>query len=56
MEEEPRLPGSEVPTDGKLPLAYIYQPSPSAMQSALTGGGRDGFSSSSLGIAKRSSR
>jgi hypothetical protein len=37
MEEEPRLPGSETPTDGKLPLAYIYKPSPSAMQSALTG-------------------
>ena len=37
MEEEPRLPGSLAPTDGRLPLAHIYQPSPSAMQSALTG-------------------
>ena len=37
MEEEPRLPGSLAPTDGRLPLAYIYQPSPSAMQSALAG-------------------
>ena len=37
MEEEPLLPGSLAPTDGRLPLAYIYQPSPSAMQSALTG-------------------
>ena len=36
MEDEPLLPGSSVPTDGKLPLARIYQPSPSAMQSALT--------------------
>lgn len=36
MSEEPLLPGSSVPTDGNLPLARIYQPSPSAMQSALT--------------------
>jgi hypothetical protein len=35
MEEESRLPGSLAPIDGRLPLAYIYQPSPSAMQSAL---------------------
>jgi hypothetical protein len=35
MEEEPLLPGSPAPIDGKLPLAYIYQPAPSAMQSAL---------------------
>jgi transposase len=35
MEEEPLLPGSLAPTDGRVPLAYIYQPSPSAMQSAL---------------------
>ena len=35
MEEEPLLPGGPAPTDGKLPLAYIYQPAPSAMQSAL---------------------
>jgi ETC complex I subunit conserved region len=35
MSEEPLLPGSSVPSDGKLPLARIYQPSPSAMQSAL---------------------
>src|SRR5690348_16930411 len=37
MEEEPLLPGSLAPTDGRLPLAYIYQPSPSAMQYALPG-------------------
>ena len=37
MEEEPLLPGSLAPTDGRLPLAHIYQPSPSALQSALTG-------------------
>ena len=37
MEEEPLLPGSAAATGGELPLAYIYQPSPSAMQSALTG-------------------
>ncbi|MGC1886853.1 MAG: hypothetical protein WA709_12265 [Stellaceae bacterium] len=37
MEEEPLLPGSLAPTDGRVPLAYIYQPSPSAMQSALPG-------------------
>ena len=36
MEEEPLLPGTPEPADGKLPMAYIYQPSPSAMQSALT--------------------
>lgn len=35
MEEEPLLPGSPTPTDGKLPLAYIYRPAPSAMQSSL---------------------
>ena len=33
--DEPLLPGSEEPVDGYLPLAYIYQPTPSAMQSAL---------------------
>ena len=38
MEEEPLLPGSLAPTDGRVPLAYIYQPSPSAMQYALPGG------------------
>jgi hypothetical protein len=38
MEEEPRLPGGPAAaTAGELPLAYICQPSPSAMQSALTG-------------------
>ena len=37
MEEEPLLPGSLAPTDGRVPLAYIYQPSPSAMQYALPG-------------------
>jgi len=37
MQEEPLLPGSLAPSDGRLPLAYIYQPSPSAMQSALAG-------------------
>jgi hypothetical protein len=37
MEQEPLLPGSPAATGGELPLAYIYQPSPSAMQSALTG-------------------
>jgi hypothetical protein len=37
MEEEPLLPGSLAPTDGRVPLAYIYQPSPSAMQSAAPG-------------------
>ena len=37
MEEVPRLPGSEMPANSKLPLAHIYQPSPSVMQSALTG-------------------
>jgi hypothetical protein len=41
MEEEPRLPGSLAPTDGRLPLAYIYQPSPSAMQSGLAGRPRE---------------
>jgi len=37
MQEEPLLPGSLAPTDGRLPLAYIYQPAPSAMQSVLAG-------------------
>ena len=37
MQEEPLLPGSLALSDGRLPLAYIYQPSPSAMQSALAG-------------------
>ena len=33
--DKPLLPGSEEPADGQLPLAYIYYPAPSAMQSAL---------------------
>jgi NADH dehydrogenase ubiquinone Fe-S protein 4 len=37
MQEEPLLPGSPPPSDGRLPLAYIYQPAPSATQSALAG-------------------
>jgi hypothetical protein len=32
--DQPLLPGSEEPADSRLPLAYIYQPAPSAMQSA----------------------
>ena len=41
MEEEPLLPGTPEPADGKLPMAYIYQPSPSAMQSPLAGRARE---------------
>jgi hypothetical protein len=41
MEEEPLLPGTPEPADGKLPMAYIYQPSPSAMQSPLAGRPRE---------------
>jgi hypothetical protein len=39
MEEEPLLPGT--PEPGKLPMAYIYQRSPSAMQSPLAGRPRE---------------
>jgi hypothetical protein len=31
----PSLPGTPAPADRALPLAWIYQPEPSAMQSAL---------------------
>ena len=41
MEEEPLLPGTAEPADGKLPMAYIYQPSPSATQSPLAGRPRE---------------
>lgn len=33
--DQPSLPGTPAPADGALPLAWIYQPEPSAMQSAL---------------------
>jgi hypothetical protein len=36
MQEASLQPGSLAPTDGRLPLAYMYQPAPSAMQSSLT--------------------
>jgi hypothetical protein len=35
--EAPRLPGSSMPTNWRLPLAYIYQPAPSPTQSAPLG-------------------
>jgi hypothetical protein len=41
MQEEPLLPGSLTPTGSSLPLSYIHQPAPSAMQSSLTGRPRD---------------
>ena len=39
--EEPLLPGTPEPTDSSLPLARIYQPAPSPMQSALAGRPRE---------------